>query len=546
MKVAIIDALGSASGIRQSARDVVGCGPRRVAGILESQHVEAKILVAEDVIKNPSSMDGFDSLLVSAMSIDEKAVQKIINLWKNKHRHKPAIVGGPIASRPESLLQLGFETVVVGEGEGSLLELLRSGLKVGILPPRFQGTILLDGKRQGIGFGRAEKSFDLESFRKEYVRKYEMLNSFDSSVSCIRDYPVHCALRYYVEITRGCSNFLRTTIPLPGGSKCTACRKCRDGRLEERISCPVRIPPGCGFCSVPNLFGYSRSRNEDRIVREVKELVKAGVRRITLSASDFLDYKRDELVAPSPLTDPCNPPPDYSKIETLLSRLTSIQKNLGISENDSVYMSIENVKPCLFDDEAASIISEYLPNSTIHLGCETGSERHSYELGRPSSPKQALNATVTATRHGLRPYVYFIHGLPGQTDETARKTIESMREMVESGAEKITLYKFKPLPFSAFEAWPSPPLTGRSKASKKIVKTVRKLNMESKRRLLGKTLEVITFKSTREGEREAMITYPLSEGPVVVLFERNIRPGIRVKVKITGVISDRLVKGELI
>jgi radical SAM superfamily enzyme YgiQ (UPF0313 family) len=198
----------------------------------------------------------------------------------------------------------------------------------------------------------------------------------------------------------------------------------------------------------------------------------------------------------------------------------------------------------LFDDEVASIISEHLPNSTVHFGCETGSERHSYELGRPSSPTQALEATITAVRHGLRPYVYFIHGLPGQTDDTARKTIEIMKEMVKSGAEKITLYKFKPLPLSAFEDCPIPPPAKKNKASKKIVKAARKLNTESKRRLLGRTLEVVTFKPIHKDEREAMITYPLSEGPVVALFEKNIKQGIRLKVKITEVLSDRLVKGE--
>jgi len=140
---------------------------------------------------------------------------------------------------------------------------------------------------------------------------------------------------------------------------------------------------------------------------------------------------------------------------------------LNVPEEDHVYVSIENVKPRLFDDEAASIIAEHLPKSTIHLGCETGSEEHSFELGRPSSPSQALEATKTAVKHGLRPHVYFIHGLPGQTDETARKTIEIMNEMVRSGAEKITLYRFKPLPLSAFQACPPLPQPRRTKPTRR-------------------------------------------------------------------------------
>jgi radical SAM superfamily enzyme YgiQ (UPF0313 family) len=544
MRAVIVDALGSASGVRRSARDAVGCGPRRVAGILESKGLETKILPAEDAIKRPDSMDEFSILMVSAMSVDSLAVQKIINLWRHRCGHKPAIVGGPIACHPERLLHLGFDVAVVGEGERSIIELLENGLKDGELLTGFRRTVLVEGMSHKRETGRLRELCHRECSMQSPAQRHELLNSFDSSIACIRDYPVYRALRFYVEVARGCSNFLRTSIPLPDGRKCIECQRCRDGELEERIGCPASIPPGCGFCSVPSLFGYSRSRNEDLIMEEVKELIKAGARRITLSSSDFLDYGRDKLVAPNPLTDPHHPPPNYTKIEELLSRLVSIQRTLNIREEDHVYMSVENIKPCLFDEETASIIAEHLPNSTIHLGCETGSEEHSLELGRPSSPTQTLEATRIAVRHGLRPYVYFIHGLPGQTTETARKTVEVMNEIARSGAEKITLYRFKPLPMSAFETYPMAPPAKKKRASNMIEETARRLNTDSKRRLIGRTIEVITFKHARKERGGPMIAYPLSEGPVVALFERDLKQGMRLKIKITEVLSDRLVKGE--
>nr|MDO8099819.1 hypothetical protein [Candidatus Njordarchaeota archaeon] len=63
---------------------------------------------------------------------------------------------------------------------------------------------------------------------------------------------------------------------------------------------------------------------------------------------------------------------------------------------------------------------------------------------------------------------------------------------------------------------------------------------------MGKTLEVIAFKSIHKATEEAMIAYPVSEGPVVTLFEKNIKQGTMLKVKITEILSDRLVKGELL
>jgi hypothetical protein len=39
-KVLIIDALSSGSGLRQSSRDAIGCGPRAIAGVFENKRIE--------------------------------------------------------------------------------------------------------------------------------------------------------------------------------------------------------------------------------------------------------------------------------------------------------------------------------------------------------------------------------------------------------------------------------------------------------------------------------------------------------------------------
>lgn len=544
VKALVIDALGSGSGVRLSSRDAVGCGPRTIAGILEFHGANPCIVSAEQFLEEPDLADHCDLLLVSAMSIDQKATQKIIRSWRRSHGSQPAIIGGPIASEPKALLDSGYDVVIVGEGETSVSTLLKDGFYGNGLK-KFRKKIILGGTAY---IGKPEdfsRWAEQRILKQILARKQEALDLFRPSVSSVRDYPGYRALRFYVEVARGCSNFQRTSIPLPDGRKCVECQKCRNGDLEERVVCPVNIPPGCGFCGVPSLFGCSRSRTEDAIVNEVRELMKAGIRRIVLSASDFLDYQRDQLVLPHPLTDPCFPPPNTNRIESLLSKLVSMQQTLGITEKDCVYISAENVKPCLFNDEVASILANYLPKSTIHIGCETGSEEHSTKLGRPSSPTQTLDAVRTAARHELRSYVYFIHGLPGQTAQTARETIDAMKQMVNAGAEKITLYRFKPLPLSAFELFPSASPAKENDNSNMIERAARELNMESKNNMLGKTLDVIALKFVSRGDSEGIISYPVSDGPVVLLSQKNIKQGTRLKVKITEVLSDRLVKGEL-
>jgi radical SAM superfamily enzyme YgiQ (UPF0313 family) len=489
-------------------------------------------------------IDSYDLLMVSAMSIDISAAQRIIKIWRDRRRDKPAIIGGPIASDPENLLRSGYDVVVVGEGENSLLQMLKAGLTNCILPKRFRHAILVEGIPQLAGSGNQVEPHLWQHARFDYNYRRETLDRYQPSKACIEDYSPHVAMRFYVETVRGCSNFLRTSIPLPDGKRCTGCQKCRSGEVQERIECPAEIPPGCGFCAVPSLFGPPRSRDVSKIVKEVTDLVKSGVRRIILSASDFLDYQRDKLVAPRPLTDPRYPLPNLDEIENFLSKLASLPMRLNVPESDYVYMSVENVKPCLFNDDVASIIAEFLPSSTIHLGCETGSEEHSRRLGRPSTPKQTLEAVRTAVRHGLRPYVYFIHGLPGQTAKTARDTVDLMQEMFNANVEKLTIYKFKPLPLSAFAKF-APALPARlDKNSKKIEKVARRLNLESKSRLVGRTIDVIASRSIREKGREGTITYPVSDGPVVLLSNKIAREGERLTVKVTEVLSDRLVRGE--
>ncbi|NIU85555.1 MAG: B12-binding domain-containing radical SAM protein, partial [Candidatus Thorarchaeota archaeon] len=153
----------------------------------------------------------------------------------------------------------------------------------------------------------------------------ELFNRFKPSTRVISNYPLHYAARVYVETVRGCSNYNRARVGLVGGL-CSYCGECTQGSLPDRYYCPIGIPPGCGYCSVPSLFGPPKSREKTEIELEIAQLLDRGVSRIVLSAPCFLDYGRDYLVDPDPLTDPSYPEPNYSEIDDLLSSLYSLEK----------------------------------------------------------------------------------------------------------------------------------------------------------------------------------------------------------------------------
>ncbi len=521
----IVDALATERGFKRFTRDVIGAGPRTVAGILEQLGFECRIFNAEQVFKNQAVLSDFDVLMCSGMTMDIPSMRKIVNIWRKVNEDKVAIAGGPAAADPHHLLRkTGYDLAVIGECEGALQELLETVLREGQMP---EMSVLKNIR--GLAF-RIRDEVETTPLRPP---DFEL--RFEPAVEKIVDYPYYHVSRIYVTCVRGCSNYRRTLLTLPDGRECNHCGSCTKNDLTERYYCPEGIPPGCGFCSVPSLFGPPRSRSKESILKEISGLLKLGVNRIVLGASDFLDYQREKLVSPHPLTDPCLPKPNYAEIESLLSEISEIQKK----KEERTYVSIENIKPCLFTDKAAQIISKYLPNTTVHIGCETGSEEHSKNIGRPSNPNESLMAVKRAITYGLRPYVYFIHGLPGQTLETAKETVKIMDKMAKIGLEKITIYRFKPLPMSAFGDFKSPPPATKNKASKMILNKAKQINLEIKKSLIGKTVEAAVAEKIKLGE---YIAYPLEEGPTILLKARTAPLNESVKVKISKIKSEKLVE----
>ena len=502
-----------------------------MAGVLEKRRLRPRIAIAEAVLEGRVELGDYDLLLVSGMTTDLIGVRRVISRWR-KAASGPVVVGGPVSSNPDdALVKAGGDLAVIGEGEQTLLELLDLGLDRGRLPSSEELTRLL-----GVAY------LDDGAVRMNGLRPVMRRDDYDlltPSTRAIRDYPLYYASRVYVEILRGCSNYLRAWGALPEGT-CVGCDRCRVGSLEERYDCPVGVPPGCGYCSVPSLYGPPKSRSVDKICGEVRGLLSKGVRRVVLSASDLLDYGRDLLVEPAPLTDPRQPEPNYMALEGLFSRLTEMDE---FTEGEASIM-IENVKGTLVTESAARLLGRYLPGTPVNIGFETGSKEHGLQLGRPSTPEENLQAVRRLRRAGLKPYVYFIHGLPGQTAETVEETVKAIGESVEAGAARIILYRFQPLPMSAFSDRPAAPPAVKDMLSGQIHEAAQKANRTLKEELLGRRLRVIVAEPY-DRDRRLHVAYPMRHGPVVLVERARGRVGEVLEVVVSGVVSNRMVRGHL-
>jgi len=523
MSIAVIDCLAHGSrGKRLSTLDVIGVGPRLIAGILECLGIKYDYFVGSDVFREPEVLKDFNILLVSGMSTDLTSMIRLVRLWG---RDGVAIAGGPACVEYEKLLKSGYDVVVWGEAEDKVPQVVKEVLTYGKLVSDLPGVFRVeDGKVFG-----------------ELPRKYlspELLWRYTPSVKVVRKYRGWWAARVYVEVVRGCSNFYRPTIKLVSGVVCSGCSSCRSGDLELRINCPLGIPPGCGYCSVPYLYGPPRSKPVDLVLNEVRELVKLGVSRVVLSAPDFLDYCRDWLVTPKPLTDPREPKPNLVAIEELLSKLFEISE----IANGEVYVSIENIKPNLVDRNVAELLSKYLKGTSVGIGLETGDNRLHKALGRPSTVGEVVKAVELLHAYGVKPHIYLIHGLPLEDDLAIRNTIKIVRKLFKFNIEKFTLYRFTPIKYTAFEGFSKPKPAVKSRTTRKLYEVVKELNIKLKEGLIGNVVKAIVV--GRRGPN--IITYPLPHGPVTYVRSSTVGVGSIVLVRIIKVLNDREVLGEVV
>ena len=522
MKISVIDVLARATGKRYSTFDVVGAGPRIVAGIAE-KYGEVSLYPYEKALSRLQDILHSDLVLVSAMSSDYSALSRFVNLVKQRGFKGRIVIGGPISFDYNRLLDnLPVDYVIVGEAEiplNKLLQYINNDFDTNEIP--------------ALAYRDPSGVVKLTS-RHVYTPK-ELLSQIKPWTRIEEAFEYPQIYRFYVEVVRGCSNFNR---PLLKALNCINCLKCRSRRLIDRLECPVNIPPGCGFCSVPYMFGAPRSRSIKSIVEEVEELISHGARRIVLSAPDFLDYSREDLVN-GPLTDPCYPPPNIDAIIGLLNEIYS----LNILTKKKAVVMIENIKACLVTEEVGKVLGSYLKNTTIHIGLETCTDWFNDRvLGKPITFEQVIKACKILSENGIRPYIYLMYGSPTATREIYAEMLSKLDQLWKAKVEKITFYKFINLPATGFENLKENIRDYRDIIGK-LKKTIDKYNLVSKRTLLGSRIEVFLVE-----EENKTYGYPVYHGPVVFVnkgrYTRSVN-GRRGIVKIVD-INSRFVKGVLV
>ena len=184
----------------------------------------------------------------------------------------------------------------------------------------------------------------------------------------------------------------------------------RESGVKAWVSVMYGCNNFCSYCIVPYVRGRERSREADHVLAEVRSLVEAGYREITLLGQNVNSYGKD-LDKPMDFADLLREidriPGDY-----LVRFMTSHPKDAGRK-------LFETMAEC-------SHVARQL-----HLPVQSGSSRVLKAMNRGYTREQYLEKAAYA--RSVMPELVLtsdiIIGFPGETEEEAMETISLIREV---------------------------------------------------------------------------------------------------------------------
>ncbi len=208
----------------------------------------------------------------------------------------------------------------------------------------------------------------------------------------------------------------------------------RFGAIEITRGCPYV----CYFCQTPYLFGTKPShRSIEIICKYVQELKNyygdlTFIRFITPNAFSYGSKDGKNL--------------NLEKLEELLFKTKEI-----IGKKGKIFLGTfpSEVRPEHVTTDTLDLVLKYADNDNITIGAQSGSQKVLDSCHREHTVQDIYNAVALALENNLKINVDFIFGLPEETEEDIKLTIQVMRDLATKDA-RIHAHSFIPLPQTPF------------------------------------------------------------------------------------------------
>ena len=226
----------------------------------------------------------------------------------------------------------------------------------------------------------------------------------------------------------------------------------------------------CTYCIVPYTRGRERSREVEDIISEIKELVKLGVKEITLLGQNVNSYGKtlDNKVSFSDLLRKVNEVKGIKRIKFMTSHPKDISKEL-----------IDTMAEC-------ENVCEYL-----HLPIQSGSNKLLKRMNR-NYTKESYVEMINYAKEKIKDLTIstdLIIGFPGETDEDVEDTIDLIKEIRYDSAFTFIYSKRSGTPASEYKDQVDENL--KHQRFEKVLKELNDIIIEKNKAKLGKVYEVL-------------------------------------------------------
>lgn len=331
-----------------------------------------------------------------------RVVSELIHAIK-RSRPELLVVGGGehFTGLPEeSLTSSPLDVVVLGEGEETIVELLRryeahvaaADAEAGAGPAHDPGVAQWAGDLAGVSFRRDGTVVHNE--RRERMRDVDSIPRPAWDLLDVTGYD-----------DRRLINGPRMGMTMP---------------ILATRGCPYR----CAYCSSPNMWTTKWIARDPKLVAdEIQDLVE------TWGARNFPFQDLTAIVKRQWVVDFCN---------ELISRKLDITWQMPTGTRCEVV-----------DDEVAALLHAS-GGLSLNFAPESGSEAVRAKVAKQMTEKSLFNAVQAAVGHKLNTSVFFVLGFPGDQVSDFKETLKWARRLARAGVEDLAVGFYFPIPGTRF------------------------------------------------------------------------------------------------
>ncbi|MBP7022305.1 MAG: TIGR04013 family B12-binding domain/radical SAM domain-containing protein [Planctomycetes bacterium] len=200
------------------------------------------------------------------------------------------------------------------------------------------------------------------------------------------------------------------------------------GHIEIMRGCPI----GCAFCQTAQLFPRKpRYRSVEKVCEAIEIMLHHGLHYVRFIAPNAFGYGNGTV----------------QELEHFLQRT---RETLGSKGELFLGSFPSEVRPEDVTQEKLDLIRQYANNNNFTVGAQTGSPRLLKFCNRGHTVEHIYQAVQLIRQNNFEVSVDFIFGLPTETLDDCRMTMNMIQDLVNMGA-RIHAHTFLPLPGTKFE-----------------------------------------------------------------------------------------------